>query len=86
MAAHVPALARTTTNATKSAASIVDRVQLVGIVDNCAAQLEIVYILYDVNVSPYFEQTCEQQAGPRHAWRDLVTVTPSCGGVLNAIG
>jgi hypothetical protein len=45
MAAHVPALARTTTNATKSAASIVDRVQLVGIVGNCATQLEIVYIL-----------------------------------------
>ena len=32
--AHVPAPARTTTNATKSAASIDDRVQLVGIVDN----------------------------------------------------
>ena len=34
IAAHVPAPARMTTNATKSAASIVDRVQLVGIVDN----------------------------------------------------
>jgi hypothetical protein len=39
-AAHVPAPARTTTNATKSVASIVDRVQLVGIVDNSGTQLE----------------------------------------------
>jgi len=45
MAAHVPALARTTTNATNSAASIVDSVELVGIVDKSATQLEIVYIL-----------------------------------------
>jgi hypothetical protein len=38
--AHAPAPAKTSTNATKTTASIIDRVQLVGIVDNSVTQLE----------------------------------------------